>query len=261
MEEHHVELGGTRLSYVTHGGGMPLLYVHGNTGSSRWFQRVMEVPGCLSVALDMPNFGRSDPLPGEPDIDAYADAVGAFIAAAGIPRPVLVGHSLGGAVAISLAARNPGLVRGLMLVDSAAPSGLVTPADRHPLIELMRTNREILSRSLAVTVPSLKDPDFFTALVDDAVRMAARAWIGNARALGAFNYTGRCAAFTGPVLVLWGRRDVIITEGMARETAGAFPGARLLILEETGHSPMVEDPAGFTSIVSGFAAEIGKERA
>lgn len=82
--------------------------------------------------------------------------------------------------------------------------------------------------------------------------MAAPAWIGNAVALGQCDYGARCAGFTAPVLVLWGRRDVIVTEAMARETAGAFPKARLEILENVGHSLPVEDPALFMSLVEEF---------
>ena len=118
-----------------------------------------------------------------------------------IERPVLVGHSLGGAVAISLAVRNPKLLRGLVLVDSAAPSGLQTPEDRYPMIESMRTSRDVLSAALSAVVPTLKDKAFFEALVDDAALMAPTAWVGNARALSRFDYKGKCGAFTAPTLV------------------------------------------------------------
>ena len=60
----------------------------------------------------------------------------------------------------------------------------------------------------------------------------------------------------GSYLGVWGRKDVIVTEAMARETAQAFPGARLVILDEVGHSVVAEDPEGFVKILSGF---IGKE--
>lgn len=261
MEGKFTDVGTTRVFFVERGAGLPLLYVHGNTGSSRWFERVMDMPGCRSLALDMPNFGRSGPLTADPDIDRYADAVGGFISALDLEKPVLVGHSLGGAVAISLVARHPKLVRGLVLVDSSSPSGLVTPEDRHPLVEMMRTDRDFLSKALFATVPTLKDQAFFQALVDDATRMAAPAWVGNARALSSFNYQGRCGAFAGPVLVVWGRKDMIITEGMARETVSAFRNARIEILEEVGHSVMVEDPARFIGIVSRFVSETGRESA
>ena len=256
MKEGKIEAGGCAIRYVEEGQGLPLLLVHGNTGSSRWFERTMAIPGCRTVALDMPNFGGSGPLPGEPDIDRYADAVAAFAESLGLDRPVLVGHSLGGAVAISLAVRHPAAWRGLVLVDSAAPSGLFTPKERHPLIERMRADRAFLSAALKAVAPTLKDEAFFGLLVDDAMRMAPRAWIGNAEALGRFDYRGRCAAFQAPVLVAWGRLDAIVTEAMADETRKAFPRARLEVLEGVGHSPMVEDPARFAGLVGAFARSL-----
>ncbi|HUI69190.1 MAG TPA: alpha/beta hydrolase [Spirochaetia bacterium] len=263
MSGNTLSVAGIQLWYAERGSGQPVVMVHGNTGSSRWFERVMDLPGCRTIALDLPNFGRSAPLPGEVSIDAYADKVAAFIAAMRIQRPVLVAHSLGGAVAISLAVRNPILLRGLVLVDSAAPSGLFTPEDRYPLIESMRTSRDILSAALSAVVPTLEDPKLFQALVDDALLMAAPAWAGNARALGAFDYRRRCAAFREPVLVLWGRKDVIVSEAMARETVQAFPNARLEILEHVGHSVVVEDPSRFAALVwqfiSGMASKLAKE--
>ena len=255
MDGMVVDIGELGIFFVEHGEGVPVLYVHGNTGSSRWFGRAMDVPGARTVALDMPNFGRSKPLPKEPDIDRYADAVAAFIRARALDRPVLVGHSLGGVVAMSLAARFPRLIRGLVLVDSAAPSGLVTPKDRHPVIEMMRTNRAVLTQALRAVAPTLADEAFFQSLVDDATLMAAPAWIGNAEALGRFDYRGRTAAFTGPVLVAWGRKDVVITETMARETAAAFADARLEILEGVGHSVMVEDPKRFVALIADFIGD------
>jgi branched-chain amino acid transport system permease protein len=255
MDGKVIEIGPLRISYVEHGEGVPVLYVHGNTGSCRWYERVMDVPGTRTVALDMPNFGRSKPLEGEPDLDRYADAVAAFIRALPIDRPVVVGHSLGGGVAISLAVRAPALVRGLILVDSAAPSGLVTPKERHPLIEMMRTNRAVLAQALRAVVPTLSDEAFFQSLVDEATLMAAPAWVGNAEALGRFDYRGRTSAFTGPTLVVWGRRDVVVTEAMARETAAAFPGAKLEMLEDVGHSVMVEDPRRFVSLITEFLGD------
>jgi branched-chain amino acid transport system permease protein len=252
MDGTVVDIGDLAIFFVEHGKGMPVLYVHGNTGSCRWYERVLDVPGARTVALDMPNFGRSKPMVGEPDIDRYADAVAAFLRARGLDRPVLVGHSLGGAVAMSLAARSPRLIRGLVLVDSAAPSGLVTPKDRHPLIEMMRTNRVVLTQALRTVVPTLVDEAFFQSLVDDATQMAAPAWVGNAEALSRFDYRGRLEAFTGPVLVVVGRKDALITEAMARETAAAFTDARLEILEDVGHSVMAENPKRFISIIEEF---------
>ena len=260
MKVTFIEVAGTRIRMVEEGAGTPVLFLHGNLGSARWFERVMSLPGCRTIALDMPNFGASGALGGELSIDGYADAVADFVVAAGLGRPILVGHSLGGAVAISLAARMPESWRGLVLVDSAAPSGLVTPESRHPAIEAMRASRATLAAALGVAVPALgedaEDRLFLSLLVDDAERMAPAAWIGNAVALGKMDHSGLCLAFRAPVLVLWGALDVIVTEAMARETASAFPGSRFIALEGVGHSVIVEDPGRFRKIIGDFIAAV-----
>jgi pimeloyl-ACP methyl ester carboxylesterase len=252
MEGKFATAGGYKLYYVESGKGFPLLYVHGNTGSSRWFEKVMDFPGARALAFDLPNFGRSSAAPSATEIDVYGDAIGGFIEALRLKDPVLVGHSLGGAAAISLAARRPELVKSLVLVDSAPPSGLVTPPEHIPLLAMMRTNRAVLSQALRGVTPTLKDEAFFESLVDDALLMAEPAWVGHAEALGKFDYRGRCSAFKKPVLVLWGRKDLIVNEAMARETAAAFPDARLEILEDVGHSVVAEDPQRFKKLLSDF---------
>ena len=83
-----------------------------------------------------------------------------------------------------------------------------------------------------------RHPAFLDELTEDAMAMAPHAFSGNARALARFDYTGRAGAYTGPVMVVWGRKDSIITEAMARETAAAYRGSRLLVLDSVGHSVM-----------------------
>ncbi|MBU0926183.1 MAG: alpha/beta fold hydrolase [Spirochaetes bacterium] len=253
MEEKKVTVSGKKISYAERGTGSPVVLVHGNTGSSRWWSRTMDLPGRRAIALDLPNFGRSEALE-VADIDAYADSLAGFIGALGLDKPVVVGHSLGGAVVMAMAARNPSLASALVLVDGAAPSGLKTPEEHYPYIELYRTNKAMMRQALGAVTPTMKDDDFLDALTDDAMTMAGHAFAGNARALARFDYSGMAGDFKGPVLVVWGRKDVIITEAMARETAAAYADSRLEILDGVGHSPMVEDPESFKRLLLDFIA-------
>lgn len=250
----YVEAGGRRIFYREKGMGEPLLYVHGNTGSLRWFERVMDLPGHRAIALDMPNFGRSDALCVPADIEAYADSVAAFMDALGLCGIPVVGHSLGGAVVQALVSRRPELASRVVLVDSAPPAGLVTPEERYASIGLFRTSRDLLTASLEAVAPALHDRRFLGALVDDALLMDAAAFEGNARALARFDRASSLAGYRGKVLVLRGQKDSIVTAAMAEETAAAFPDARLEVLEGIGHSVMVEDPERFRKLVLAFLA-------
>jgi branched-chain amino acid transport system permease protein len=257
MTSNTIEVMGTPMFYQESGHGRPVVLVHGNTGSSRWWTMVMDLPGCRVIAPDLPNFGRSGAL-AVADIDAYADHLAAFMAALGLDKPVVVGHSLGGAVVMAMAARQPALPAALVLVDGAAPGGLVTPEAHYPIIELYRTNRDFMRKALAAVTPTMTDGTLLDALTDDAMLMAGHAFAGNARALSHFDYRDRAGAFKGPVLVVWGRKDIIITEAMARETVAAYSAARLEIAETVGHSLMVEDPARFMSIMTTFMGTLPK---
>jgi branched-chain amino acid transport system permease protein len=257
MENAMAMIAGRAMHYIAAGSGEPVVWIHGNTGSSRWFERVMDIPGYRHLAPDLPNFGRSAPLDGTPDIAAYAEAVHAFMGALGVGKAIIVGHSLGGAVAMALATAHPKLAKALILVDSSAPTGLKTPETHYPVLEMMRTNKALLTQAFRGGVmPTMKDEGFFQALVDDAMLMAAPAWSGNARALERFDCLAACRKFSAPVLVVRGEKDAIITEAMARETAAAFPTARLELLDGVGHAVLVEDPERFKKLFAEFAASI-----
>ena len=251
LEPKQVVILGKKINYVEQGAGTPVVLVHGNTGSSRWWSLVMDLPGCRTIALDMPNFGHSEALE-VADIDVYADHVAAFIKVLGLSKPVVVGHSLGGGVVMAMAARNPELAKAIVLIDSASPAGLKTPEAHYPYIELYRTNRDLLRKGLASVAPTLQDQALLDALTDDAMLMAGHAFSGNARALERFDYRGTAGMFKGPVLVIWGRKDIIITEAMARETAAAYAKGKLEILDGVGHSAMVEAPEDCKRLLSGF---------
>lgn len=256
METKTATVKGRKILYRESGAGYPVLLVHGNTGSSLWWTRVGEVAGARLTAPDLPNFGGSDRLdpaeaPGSSDIDLYADYLIAFAEDLGLFRPVLVGHSLGGAVAISALVRRPELWASAVLVDSAPPGGLVTPEAHYAAIERFKTDRALLRSALGAVCPAMDDPAFLDRLTDEALRMNPESFAGNARALARFDRSGDCGRYPGPVLVLWGRRDAIVTEAMARDTAAAFPMGSLRILENVGHSAMVEDPAAFREILAG----------
>jgi pimeloyl-ACP methyl ester carboxylesterase len=260
-----VDTGRHRLAYAEAGrGARHVLLVHGNFASKRWFAPLLDAPppGARLVALDLPGFGESDPLGDAISIAAYGEAVRAAADALGLVHPTLVGHSLGGNVAMAAVTAAPGAWSGLLLVSSGAPDGLVTPEVVYGILEAYRSDRPLLSRNLAAMVPTRTPPDF-EALVDDALRMHPDGFSGNARALAALaedaaaDRIAGLAAFTGPVLVLRGAMDGLITADMATATAAAFRASddvRLETWDDVGHSPPLEQPERFRDRLAEFLA-------
>lgn len=253
-----VPVGGVEMAYRSVGEGRPLLLVHGNYGSKRWFEEQLRdpAPGWRYIAPDLPNFAQSGDLPGEISIAAYARHLAAFCDALGLDDLVLLGHSLGGAVVQALALDEGERVKGLVLVASASPSGHFTSEEHIALLDSFVGNREGLHAALAATIPSGL-PDYFPAIVDDALQMRAPAYTGNARALAAFDVSDRTASFTNPVLVVRGALDLphLITEEIARATAAAYPDATLELWDDVGHSPQIEAPGRFNALLRRFLEE------
>lgn len=260
VDEKHCRVNGKRIFYresIANIGSNPrVVLIHGNTASSLWFERAMEVGNGRLVAPDLPNFGASERIDSS-EIDDYAEYAAGFIdEVLGAEPFVLVGHSLGGAVAMVLAGELQRQVRGLMLVDSCPPDGLVTPEEYYPVIEQYKTDRALLKQALAAVTPRLSDDEALESLVEEALRMNPASFAGNARALARFDFTPYAATVTIPVLVVRGTEDVLITAEMAERTAKAFPGGRIETIADVGHSLPVEDPPAFEALVSRFANQV-----
>ncbi len=251
MPVQHVDVSGLRLAYHGAGEGRPIVFVHGNFASKRWFTEQLKDPptGWRVIAIDLPNFGDSEPMPEPIGIEAYARYLRGFLEALELKRPVLVGHSLGGAVVQELAAQGHELA-GLVLLSSPSPKAFVTPEEHYLVLASLVGNRELMMQALAPTV-AVNRPDYFPALVDDALRMKSAAYTENGRALARYGVEDRAAKVGCPVLVVRGEHDYLVSEALARETAEIY-GARLELLGGLGHSPQLEDPKRFGAILRDF---------
>ncbi|WP_189071405.1 alpha/beta fold hydrolase [Deinococcus sedimenti] len=229
-----------------------LVALHGNFASARWWVDLLADPpaGWRVLAPDLPGFAGT-PHKGEISIGSYADWVQDWLRAQGIEGPVLLGHSLGGAVALEVAAREPQALSGLVLAASAPLGGLVTPEENYPVLELLRTTPPLMEASLGALFPSRR-PANFADLLADGANMAVTHYSGNARALAAWRVDA--APLAGlPTLVLGGELDPLITPDMVRAQATAL-GTAATILPGRGHGFPQEDPAAFRALLDGFRA-------
>jgi pimeloyl-ACP methyl ester carboxylesterase len=203
-----------------HDGRMPIVFVHGLSASSRWWRAVLPLLGGREARLlDLPRFGRR----------FRPDGVTAWLAAEIEDEApvVLVGHSMGGLVCASLAAERPELVRALVLI---APAGAPELRSLHAY-----------ARGLVRTLLSAR-PGLIRTIAEDAIRTGPEALLHGALFATGSSFAGSVSA---PTLLIWGARDRLIPVELAADWQRAIPQARLDVIAEAGHVPMVEAPSAF----------------
>jgi pimeloyl-ACP methyl ester carboxylesterase len=271
-----IELHGHPVTYHRMGKGPAVLLVHGITSSSRTWRTVM--PALAEhhtvIAPDLLGHGRSAKPRGDYSLGAYASGLRDLLVALEIPRASVVGHSLGGGVAMQFAYQFPERVERLVLVDSGglgAEVSLVLRAATLPgseyVLPLMvssplrgatsavgavlgrlglRANADM--RGVAEGFESFRDAD------------ARRAFVHTARSV--IDPAGQRVDATDrlylaahvPSLIVWGEKDRMIPVKHAHEAHANMPGSRLEIFPGAGHFPFNDDPERFAALLLDFLA-------
>lgn len=233
------------IHYIKRGSGsIPILLIHGNFASARFFEPFLKkLPtDYTAYCPDLPNFGYSSEMPGDVEIDKYAQGIEEFVNAMSLKDFILIGHSLGGAVAMAYAMRNPEKVKRLILIDSAPVGGMKLAEESHKLLNMYRYNPQIIKSALMFNAPTYTNERFFDIITSDALRIAPKAFVGNAVALSSYDYTEKVKTLTIPVDIVYGDKDVLISSEEMKETAEAFPNGRLIMIKDVGHSSIIESP-------------------
>ncbi|HQN28696.1 MAG TPA: alpha/beta hydrolase, partial [Mesotoga sp.] len=160
-----------------------------------------------------------------------------------------------GAVVQNVMVRRPDLLSRVVLIDPAPPDGLKTPPEVYPFLDMYRNNRELLKKALIGTMPTRPVDEFTDLLVDEALLMDPRCFTENARALEKYDYTQQLKGCEIPVLVIVGRKDMLITEEMARGFERIMHTVHVRVLEEYGHSINVENPGLFVDMLLEFTSK------
>jgi len=256
-----IEAGGRRLRTLRLGpeGGVPILFLHGfGADLNTWmFNQPALAERQATVALDLPGHGGSSKEVGSGDAAALMAAVTDFMAAAAIDRAHLVGHSLGGALALGLAQAEPGRVASLTLI---APAGLGPDInlafidgfiragrrrETKEALELLVADRAAISRAMIDEVLKYKRLDGVTGALQ---AIAAAAFSGGRQLM---ELRGALAAATMPRQVIWGRADRIIP---AAHAEGLPADVAVHLLDGAGHLPHMEKSGDVNRLISSLAS-------
>jgi pimeloyl-ACP methyl ester carboxylesterase len=245
------EVGAYRIHWLEAGEGPdPVVLLHGLSGSSRWWQRnipVLAARGRVAVP-DVIGFGRSR-CPGPlPDVPGVAEVLAQWMASLGEDGVHLVGHSMGGHLAVHVAARHPEQVKTLVLVDAAGIPRPLTP-------------RNVARFAYEVAPPRRwGDPTFLPVILGDAFTAGAFTILRSLRHILRDDVRPLLSSVQVPTLVLWGAHDTIVPPEHGRVFRERIAGARLLVLEDAYHNPMVDRPDAFNAALLSFldGAEVGE---
>jgi pimeloyl-ACP methyl ester carboxylesterase len=272
-----LELHGHRVSYRIGGEGPMIVLIHGITSdSANWRDVLPQLAERHTVlAPDLLGHGDSAKPRGDYSLGAHASGVRDLLIALGIDKATVVGHSLGGGVAMQFAYQFPERLERLVLVSSGGLGREVhlilrltaLPAAEYVLPVLVakpfRDAGEALAAGLArLGLRAGSDLEEiargFASLRDVDARQA---FVHTARSI--IDVSGQRVSATDrlylsaevPSLLVWGERDPIIPAAHGRAAQEQMPGSRLEVFEHSGHFPHLDDPRRFANTLSDFVAE------
>jgi len=236
LVNHEVKLGNYRIHYMVAGQGKPLVLVHGLEGRAEdWLRLIPEFTrnGYQVYAIDLLGYGRSD----QPDVDysiaLETDILRQFLDSQNLHQSDIAGWSMGGWISLKFAAEHPDRVHRLILMDSA---GLQFDAVNAGALR-PKTEAE-LAHMFAVLSPNPKPVWSFVAR-DMLRNFAADDWIVG-RALqsmgtGSDLMDNKMQSVTMPVLIIWGKEDILTPLSIGERMRAAMPQSVLYVYDGTGH--------------------------
>jgi pimeloyl-ACP methyl ester carboxylesterase len=279
LVEHDLALGGVRTRALElEGEGPPVVLLHGFADSADTWRRALDLlarRGRRAIAVDLPGYGHADPLePAGSVLDQYRAFARATVAYAHdqgnhTNNVILVGNSLGGAIALKTA-EDPDLP--LAAIVPVAPAGLDMPRwfaiiERDPFVRALLAAPVPLPETLVRTVVG----EAYRALVFAKPRAAAAEVVQSftnhhrtREAVAGILANGRrllpelhregfdLDAIDVPILLIWGDKDRMVAHSGSRHVIEAQPGAEYVLLDGVGHCPQVEDPERFVTVLEDF---------
>lgn len=269
---NRLEIDGREVNYVDigeQGSDRPMVFVHGLGGQwQNWLENLPRFAQSRRVvALDLPGFGLSEMPEERITIELYGRVLAELCDRLDLNPAVVVGNSMGGFVSAELATRRPESVERLMLLASAGVSQM--DVAKRPIIAVGKIAGLVASENIAQQPWLARRPAFrhvTLALVarhpsrlrSDLVFEALLKGTGKAgfepalRACLEYDFRERLPEIGCPTLVVWGEKDAIIPVRDADTFVDLIEGARKVVIDDTGHVPMVERPPTFNDLLEEF---------
>jgi pimeloyl-ACP methyl ester carboxylesterase len=247
-------LKGSNVAYDEVGLGKSIVFVHGACeNSSFWNHQRILSDRFRIIAIDLPGHGKSSPLSREIEIRTYSEIVTEFLSRLCGDKPVLVGHSMGGAIALLNAIERPRSLRGVVLVCTGAKLGVL------PSI------REGLRSRFEETVKAVVGPRQFSSKTNlETIRFVTNEILkcnngiaaGDYEACNSFDVRQKLQSISIPVLIIAGEEDKMTPATWSTYLKENIPKAKLVVMRDASHLPMLERPNEFNRHLIEFASAL-----
>lgn len=249
----------TSLHFQEYGKGFPVILLHGLCETHEiwngFSSRLADLTNTKVIAVDLPGFGMSELLPGEFSIQDVGVRMNQWLASLEVGGCVLVGHSLGGYVALAMAALQQHLPRGLVLFHSTAyPDTEEKRQNRDKVIAFIRSHG--VQPYVDTFVPGLfyKKDHPQTAFVHEIASKTRRETL--IKYLQAMrdrpDQASRLKSFEFPLGIMAGRFDTVLPMAVLREQAELAQKPHFYLLQESGHMGMIEEPENALQALATF---------
>jgi 3-oxoadipate enol-lactonase len=249
---------GTELHYTDLGprGTLALLFLHGWYAASTIWTPVVSRLAKLhrTIAVDMRGFGESNAAAGPYNVEIFSDDLSALIAAANLDPLVVIGHSMGAAIAQRFAIDRPEAVEGLVLIAPVPAGGLDFPAKVDAMFHGLPGNPQATNAWLS-RLMSPEPPAAVRALVRSAAAaVRPEVALESYKSWSTLNFAGEAATIDTPTLVIASDGDR--PEVARARVAELIVGSRFEILRDAAHYAVLEQPDRIAGLIEGFIADL-----
>lgn len=236
------------------GADTPILFIHGNGGSTETWKAQLEhfrSAGRRAIAIDLPGFGRSTP-PSDWSLSSMAAAIDAAVASARVSHFVIVGHSYGGAVVATYAAAHPNRVAGVVYLDAAATALSLTAEQKAQVGAALRADKMTVVRTWFAPMLAQSTQRVRSEVLSGAEKTSTDALAGALMSLGDFDAKTLVNAFQGPKVAIVAA-DLEGPASFQRQ----FPDIPARRIAGTGHWIMLDKPVEVNAVLDEFMKEVG----
>jgi 3-oxoadipate enol-lactonase len=242
-----------------------VVFIHGVGGSAAAWQRQVEsfgAAGYAPLAVDLPGYGGREPIQ-HTDFERLSEDVEAQIANAGLVRPVLVGHSLGGMIAQTMMRRKPQGYQAVVLVGTSPAFGKAEGEFQRQFVDERlaplrsgRTMPELADGMINGIMALGADPEGKKTAIASMAAVPPETYKACVEAIVTFEERANLGRIQVPVLLIAGELDRQAPAPMMQRMAQKIPGAKYVMLPGLAHLPNLENPAAFDTAVLDYLRDV-----